>query len=71
LDKVPIVPALSRNKIETRVVSLLHEMQFEAFEGKCPVDIEMIYEIYVPNICGVKVIYTDLSPLGSLFTFLF
>jgi hypothetical protein len=65
LSKVLVVPALSRKKIEDRAVSILREEQPEAFAGKCPVDIEMIYEIYVPERCRVKTMYTDLKPLGS------
>jgi len=63
--KVPVVPGLSRNKIEARAVSLLRELQPEAFKGECPVDIEAIYEFYIPEHCGIETGYTDLSFLGS------
>ena len=63
--KVPVVPGLSRNEIEVRAVSLLRELQPEALKGECPVDIEDIYEFYIPEHCGIETGYTDLSFLGS------
>lgn len=40
MEKVPVVPGLSRKKIEDRVVSILRTEQPEAFAGNCPVDID-------------------------------
>lgn len=63
--KVPPVPGLSRKKIEAKAVSLLREFQPEALRGECPVDIEQIFEFYIPEHCGIDTGYTDLSFLGS------
>jgi len=63
--KVPLVPGLSRKKIEAKAVSLLREFQPEALRGECPVDIEQIFEFYVPEHYKIDTGYTDLSFLGS------
>jgi hypothetical protein len=65
VDKVPVVPGLSRREIEARAVTLLRKFQPEAFEGKCPADIEMIFEIYIRERYRIKTGYTDLSSLGQ------
>jgi len=64
-DKVPVVPPLSKEKIESFTVALLMENQPEVFKGKLPVDIDAIYELYIPKRFGIETGYTDLSSLGS------
>ena len=63
-DKVPVVPPLSKAKIEAFATALLNEVQPEVFEGKLPVDVDAIYEFYIPERFGIETGYTDLSPLG-------
>ncbi len=64
--RVPVVPGLSRNDIEYAAVLLLQQIgQQEALQGKCPVDIEEIFEFYIPDSLGIKTGYTDLSRLGN------
>ena len=41
--KVPVVPGLSRNKIEAIPLTQQREFQPEAFKGECPVEREEIY----------------------------
>jgi hypothetical protein len=62
--KVPVVPGLSRNKIEAKAISLLSELQPEALEGKRPVDIEAIFDIDIPECYRIDTGYADLSFLG-------
>ena len=63
--KVPVVPGLSRNEIEAKAVSLLRECDPEGLNGKCPVDVEAIFEIYIPERFGIQTGYADLSFLGD------
>lgn len=61
---VPVVPPLSRNKIESLVNSLFKEVQPDALLGKEPVDVEKIFEFYIPDKYGIATGYTDLSQYG-------
>jgi len=63
--RVPLVPGLSRKKIEIKAVSLIRKLQPEALKGECPVDIEAIFDIDTPSLYGIETGYTDLSVLGS------
>jgi hypothetical protein len=63
LNKVPVVPGLSRQDIERKALAVLRNCQPEALRGICPVDIETIYELYIPDIVKVTIGYTDLSEL--------
>lgn len=65
MDKVPVVRPLSRVKIENLAMNILREFQPEALRGKFlqPVNVEAIFEIYIPGQVDVKTGYTDLSRL--------
>jgi hypothetical protein len=63
--KVTVVPGLSKKQIENVAIRLLKENQPDALTKDIPVDVEMLYEFYIPETYGIKVCYTDLSPLGS------
>ena len=65
MDKVPLVRPLSRAKIEALAMNILREFQPEALRGKFPqpVDVEAIFEIYIPSKVDVQTGYTDLSRL--------
>lgn len=65
MDKVPVVRPLSRIRIENRALSILQEFQPDALSGKFPqpVDVEAIYEIYIPNQVEVITGYTDLCSI--------
>jgi len=62
--KVIVVPGLSKRKIEHIALGLLTEIQPEALNQDVPVDVESLYEFHVPERCGIKICYTDLSKLG-------
>ena len=63
--QVPVVPGLSRRDIEIRATLLLKESeQLEAVRGGNPVDIETIFELYIPGRYRVETGYTDLNFLG-------
>ena len=49
MSQVPVVPGLSRDRIEMKMVSLLQDVQPEALSGQCPTDVETIFEIYIPD----------------------
>jgi hypothetical protein len=65
LDKVPVVPPKSRRDIEKLALLTLQAFQPEALKGKLPppVDVEGIYELYIPTIVDVRTGYGDLSTL--------
>lgn len=62
--KVPVVPGMSRNEIEMTATSLLRKLQPEALKGENAVDIEEIFEFYIPDRYDIETEYTDLSFLG-------
>lgn len=64
MDKVIVVPPLSKNNIESIATSLIMQVQPEVFQDQVPVDIESIYEFYVPDRYGIEIAYTDLGVLG-------
>lgn len=64
MEKVPVVPGLSRKNIQDRVVKLIGEADPDALSGKQPINIESIFEFYVPDQFGIDTGYTDLSRLG-------
>lgn len=61
---VTVVAPLSKRKIEAFARSILLEVQSEALKGKEPVDIEYIYDVYIPDKYGITTGYTDLSEMG-------
>ncbi len=65
MDKVPVVRPLSRVKIENLAMNILREFQPEALRGNFPqpVDVEAIFEIYIPSQVDVETGYTDLCRL--------
>jgi len=64
-DKVPVVPPKSRRDIEKLADSILRAFQPEALTGifPTPVDVEGIYELYIPAVVNVQTGYGDLSTL--------
>lgn len=63
--KVPKVSPRSREGIEKEVKRLLYDTQPEALiRDDSPVDVESIFEFYIPDKFGVKTGYTDLSAIG-------
>jgi len=65
LSRVPVVPGLSRNLIESKAVLLLQEIQPEALYGQCPTKVEEIFEFYIPDRYNMETGYEDLSILGD------
>lgn len=61
---VPIVNPLSKNQIELMATSILSEVQPEVLKGNCSVDIEYIYDVYIPEKFHIKTGYTDLGEIG-------
>lgn len=64
MQKVTVVPGLSRDAIERTSLRLLRELQPRAVKGSEPTDIESIFEFYIPEKFGIETGYTDLSSLG-------
>jgi len=64
-NKVPRVPPLSKDDIEVFSMALLREVQPDIFIQEIPVEIDAIYEIYIPAEYEIQTGYTDLSRLGS------
>jgi hypothetical protein len=62
---VPVVAPLSKNQIEIMAAAVLSEVQPEVLKGNCPVDVEFIYDVYIPEKLGIKTGYTDLTEIGS------
>jgi hypothetical protein len=62
--KVTVVPGLSKREIEQIALSLLQEIQPQALTLDVAVDVESLYEFYIPEKCGIETGYTDLSGLG-------
>lgn len=62
--KVTVVPGLSRAEIEEMASTLLLDYQPDGFKGKEPVDVEKLYEFYVPSQFGIVTGFTDLTPIG-------
>jgi len=48
-DSARAVPGLSRAEIERTMMSVLDAFQPDALMGRCPVDIEVLYEIDLPR----------------------
>lgn len=63
--KVTRVPPLSREAIETFSMNLLRKLQPEVFRDEIPVQIDAIYELYIPTEYKIETGYTDLTHLGS------
>jgi hypothetical protein len=63
-NKVPKVPPLSREKIESFATRVLLEVQPDVFTGHLPVEIDAVYELYIPREYEIVTGYTDLSSLG-------
>jgi hypothetical protein len=64
MTKVLKVPGLSRKRIEAFTDRLLRAVDPEGYQGESPVDIETIYEFYVPEAFNIQVEYCDLTQLG-------
>jgi len=66
-NKVPVVPPLSKKKIESLAEKILQHFDPDGFSGARPVDIESFFEFDLKNIKGLgglKTGYQDLSALG-------
>lgn len=64
-EKVPVVSPRSRKRIESDALIFLSRHQPKVLEEECPVDIERIFEIDIPNkIPGLETGYIDLEFVG-------
>jgi len=66
-NKVPIVPPLSKEQIETHAAALIKQFDPTGFSGNYSVDIERIFEFDLKTLPGLKELktgYRDLSQMG-------
>lgn len=61
---VPVVPALSKKKIEDRVAGIVREQYPDAWKGLEPIPVDDLYEFVAPSMLGISVDYRDLSSMG-------
>ncbi len=64
MTKVPIVPVLSKKKIETRANEIVRELYPDAWRGVEPVPVDMLFDIDIPDLLGFKTGYADLNEFG-------
>lgn len=63
-NTVPVVAPRSKRDIEEIAESILFEVQPEALRGNCPIEIEYIYDVYIPKHFRIKTGYTNLDEIG-------
>jgi hypothetical protein len=64
MSKAIVVPGRSKAEIEDSAISLILNFQNSAIKEPEPIDIELLYEIIIPEQYGIDTEYCDLSTLG-------
>jgi hypothetical protein len=67
-NRVPLVPPLRKVEIEARAAQIIRRFDPDGFNGKCPVNIEAIFDFDLKKMSGLNSLvtdYRDLSVLGG------